>query len=135
MQIYLVNNISFKPHTFALHRHTRPHTHTHTYIHQHTHTHTHTNSDTHKTVLSHKVPCCALIPLTPLQSEKTFLTQLQWRGVDLSPTSMPVENYADLTNFFKILRDMIMDDELMYVLNDDKLFLQLKLLVEKFEHG
>ena len=27
-----------------------------------------------------------------------------------------------------------MDDELMYVLNDDKLFLQLKLLVEKFEH-
>ena len=28
-----------------------------------------------------------------------------------------------------------MDDELMYVLNDDKPFLQLKLLVEKFEHG
>ena len=28
-----------------------------------------------------------------------------------------------------------MDDELMYVLNDDKLFLQLKLFVEKFEHG
>ena len=48
---------------------------------------------------------------------------------------MPVENYADLTNFFKILRDMIMDDKLMYVLNDDKPFLKLNLLVEKFEHG